>query len=371
MKTRNKILVAISIVALFVIVGFILHNNQGIEDSSGVIRIGAILPLTGKYADNGMSVKCGIALAVDELNKSSDTRYEVSYFDTKSEAKNAAIGYNQLRSLQGIKIMITTMSDNSLILKPLALSDKILLLCVASHSEIIVNNENLVFRTCNTGAEETQCIADYIVNNVKQRRVFLYSFNTQAGNDCKKVVEENFHKELVGTCVYDDGNFEVLKSIASPGMYKDANCIIVIGYSSYMGLLIKTIRDNGYNGYIFANVGFNNPSVITSAGEVADTVHFVDYAFPYGTEMDRLRNKWAQETLGEPFSAMSYYSYGVVKLLDSIQTEQQCGGDVVAIGNALMVDRTWNIGDVVLMSHTNGSVTTKLLVRSLDQISGK
>lgn len=364
---KNKLLIAIGAAVLIGIVSLLAYRAQNKIASDDVVHIGAILPLTGKYADNGMSVKCGIALAIKELNGTNDgDKYKVSYFDTKSESKNAAIGYNQLRSLHNIRIMITTMSDNSLILKPLAIRDKVLLFCVASHSDIVVNNGRVVFRTCNTGAEETQCISDYIINNVNNRKVFLYSFNTQAGNDCKKVIEKNFEKELVGTCVYDDGNYEVLKSIANSGIYKNANCIVVIGYSPYMGSLIKAIRDNGFTGDMFANVGFNNPSVISAAGEAAKTVHFVDYAFPYGTKADQERNKWAREELGEPFSAMSYYSYGVMKLIDCIQSEYHAlGNDLLDIGNYLIEDKKWQLNDLSFMSHENGSVTTGLIVRKL------
>lgn len=364
---KNKWLIAMVVVILIGIAFLISYKMQN-KSSDDAIRIGVILPLTGKYADNGMSVKCGIALAIKELNEANiGDKYDVFFYDTKSESKNATIGYNQLRSLYGINIIVTTMSDNSLILKPLAIQDKVLLFCVASHSDIVVNNGRMVFRTCNTGAEEAQCISDYIVNHVKNRHVFLYSFNTQAGNDCKKVIEQNFKKELVGTCVYDDGNYQVLKSISNSGIYKNANCIIVIGYSPYMGALIKSIRDNGFRGDIFSNVGFNNPSVIGAAGDAAKTVRFVDYAFPYGTKADYSRNRWSEEELGEPFSAMSYFSYGVMKLISRVCLEHpSIKNNLLELGNYLVVDKKWQINDLLFMSHVNGSFTTGLVIRELD-----
>jgi len=366
MKKNKKLLIIIGMVVLMgiTLVGILRNRQQEVDDN--VIRIGAILPLTGRYSDNGNSVKIGMDLATEFLNSNNvSNTYKVVYYDTKSEIKNVSIGFNKLNDIDEVDMFITTMSDNSMVLKPLAIKARKLLFCLASHAEITNNNGGFVFQAANTGADETKFISDYVKKHYADNRIFLYAFNTDAGLDIAKTLADEFPENLIGENLYNE-DLSNLKSIVAPNIYKNANRIVVIGYSPYMGLIIKALREAGYLGDIFCNIGFNSASIISAAGDAARSVHFVDYAFPYGSALDKKRNDAALAKWGVPFTAMSYLSYEILVLLNDAITQMEVfeGGK---LGQRLRVGQSWHIDGIEFYTAPNASIKPKLIMRMLEK----
>lgn len=353
---KNKIWIGVVAVLLVILLG-VYHLSQKIEGELDTIRIGAILPLTGRFADAGNAIKVGLEFAVADLNKVSSRKYKILYYDTKSEAKNAIMGYNRLKSLDKVNMFFTTLSDNSFALKPLAIKDDSLLFCIASHSEIIKDNANLVFRPINTGVDEGKFLCDYISNTIKAKRVFLYSFNTEAGVAEEEVFKSTLPDILTGSCLYPDDNYTALRDITTPHTYKDADCIAVVGYSPSMGIVIKHLRESGYHNTIVANLGFNNPSVIAAAGEYAKDILYNDYAFPYKSEKHKEREKKAIAGFKTSFTALSYLSYSSMFIIEKIFEEGHT--TTKAIGEQLSKDRQYVIDGIEFTSHSDGSITSK------------
>lgn len=78
-----------------------------VSDRTGDIRIGALLPLSGQYAQAAAAVKNGIDLAFDEMLSTGQA--SIYYFDTKADPLLADKGYEELVKNKGVQVILGPM----------------------------------------------------------------------------------------------------------------------------------------------------------------------------------------------------------------------------------------------------------------------
>lgn len=363
---NKKSLIALGVIVVLAIVGIGIYKNRQQTADDNVVRIGAILPLTGKYADTGKSVMAGIELAKIKLAEQfGKILIDVSYYDTKSEVKNAVIGYNKLASLNGTHIFFTTLSDNSLALKKCAIQDGNLLFCIASHTDITKDNHKLVFRPINTGDDEAKFLVKYLKNVVCPKKVFFYIFNTEAGVAVEKIFREELSDRIIGINMYSD-DYSALRNVTTASTFNDADCVVVVGYSPTMGIIVKYLREAGYSNEIVANLGFNNPSTIKAAGGYANGIWYNDYAYPYNSSEYQDKKKFALENYHSEFTALSYIAYSCIGILSEIVPA--LGQDPVVIGEELSKEGQFDIEGVVFTTHEDGSITSEYQMLQIHEV---
>jgi branched-chain amino acid transport system substrate-binding protein len=124
----------------------------------GPIKIGALTPLTGPFAPWGLQVRAGMALAVNEINRSGGVkgrgqgrRLNLAVADDQSVNTNAAIdGFRRLTQQENV------VSVGGIIGSPIALATtrlaeeaKVpLFLTKAGNNEILTTSSRYTFRTC-------------------------------------------------------------------------------------------------------------------------------------------------------------------------------------------------------------------------------
>src|SRR5208283_831548 len=86
------------------------------------IRIGAILSLTGNSASMGQSMREGLQLAVDEINKRngvSGRKIEVDVQDSKGEPQAAIDAFNRIEAFHPPLFYLSFLSNVGIALAPL------------------------------------------------------------------------------------------------------------------------------------------------------------------------------------------------------------------------------------------------------------
>ena len=362
----KKTVIGIIAIAAIAVIAFFGTQNRNRNDDANTVTIGAILPLTGKSADLGNGVRVGLETVVHERNADKKTNYKIEYFDTQSEAKNALTGYTKFKTINRIKFFVTTPSDHALILKPEAIKNESLLFCLTPHSELTKDNGQLVFRYTITSLDEVNYQIHYILNAFPAKQKFFYAPNTESGLEYVKYFKEKLSTDLIGTCLYEE-DVTTLRNIATANTYKGADCIIIMGSTPGMGFLIKSIREGGYTGPILANAGFNQPTVLASAGDYAKSVSFSDLDFPYQSNQHKRWNDEALATYKSSFSSISYLTYGILRIFDEIYTSGV--HTPREIGNALSEAKTYTVktGDAALeFNARDGGIAPRLRMQTID-----
>lgn len=362
---KNKLLMAIGAAVLIGIVLLLAYKSQNQEASDDVIRVGAILPLTGKHADAGNSIRVGLEFAKRKLDEESGRNHKVYYFDTKSDPKDAITGYRMLKDTKGVKMFFTTISENGLAIKPAILRDGGLLFAILSHVDILSNRDGRVFRFLQTGEDEANFMSDYIVDKLAAKRIALFVFNAEAGISFKNTFVKRLGEHIIGLYDYEESP-ESIKALVSTANLHDADCVVVVGYSPSMGNVIKQIRQIGYKKEIVANIGFNNPSILAAAGDAVSSVWFNDYDLPYGTKNHDELTSRAKSEYNTPFTSLSYIAYGAMGLMDSA-----CKSDNGKVED--MIKEYFNsnatncYGGVKFVIHPDGRVITGLKMTSFSK----
>jgi branched-chain amino acid transport system substrate-binding protein len=157
---RYRLIAAVGAVALFTAV---LSGSSAYAGSSGTaqtspIKLGVLTPLTGPFAPWGIQVRAGMALAVNEINRSGGVKgrgqgrmLNLAVADDQSTNTNAAIdGFRRLTQQEGV------VSVGGIIGSPIALATSRLaeaarvplFLVKAGNNEILTQSSRYTFRTC-------------------------------------------------------------------------------------------------------------------------------------------------------------------------------------------------------------------------------
>ena len=360
-------MIAVAAVAICTVVG-LTGCGKPSDDGKKVVKIGAILPLTGKFANVGNAMKAGLERATREIQSDRNTVYKIEYYDTQSEAKNALTGYNRLKNINKINVFFTAPSDHAFAFKPEIIKDGGLLFAVAPHLEITKDNEQLVFQPFNSSENESAYLLQYVFDELKSERLFVYSHNTEAGATYANYFQERLGADLVGICLFEE-DAAMLRNISTANTYKNADCIMVCGLTSGMGLLIKFIRENGYSGPIVSNIGFSFPAVLASAGDYSKSVTFVDYDFPYASSQHKAWNDGSLSAYNTSFTFQAYLAYGALCIFDDIYASGVCLPE--EIGKHLSVEQTYIVKageeSFEMTTHTDGGITARLRMNSTSE----
>lgn len=340
----------------------IFWSCESSSNDKDTTKIGAILPMTGEYADLGDWVYAGIDLAVDEINeRDSLHQYSLILEDAMSEASGAVSAYNKLVNTEDVDIIITATSSLSLALKPKAIRDSVLFFGIGSHPKITQGNNNLIFRPSNTSTDEAQEIAEYITSNLDERDSWILYYNSEFGQSFNSQIEELLGEDIVGSSPFGDDP-ESFRNIVSRAISNNPDIIISIGFTPSMGNLVRTIREQNFNGEVVANIGFSSPSVLNIAGDAANGVKYVDYNLPENSEHYRNLNDLAQERYNTNFSSFSYLSYGTVIALNQA-VNKQGSNSINEIASYLRSPRTIDVKGFEFNTKTSGDIVPSLHIK--------
>jgi branched-chain amino acid transport system substrate-binding protein len=177
---RYRLIAAVGAVALFTAV---LSGSSAYGGSSGSaqgspIKIGALTPLTGPFAPWGIQVRAGMALAVNEINRSGGVkgrgqgrRLNLVVADDQSVNTTAAVdGFRRLTQQENV------VSVGGIIGSPIALAttrlaedSKVpLFLTKAGNNEILTQSSRYTFRTCLPAAA---MVATSVVQLAQRREI--------------------------------------------------------------------------------------------------------------------------------------------------------------------------------------------------------
>lgn len=276
-----------------------------------VIKIGAILPLTGYAATNGEMSKNALILAVDSLNKlQSKYHFEIIYEDSKSLPKDAAVCYNKLH-MQGTKFMIGFGGATLYSFIPQTNNRNEIIFATAAPNSDLLSHSNRCLRVYPDVAMVTNSLLEFTRNNNFKRVAIVYIQNevySQYAKSFKNLLKEN-NIELVFYEGYDPTIID-FKHIINKLSNSNADCIYLASTGSSTGIIIKQIYQNpniSKNVPIIGDISLANSENIKLIGELKSPVYIVnsqishDFIDLYYKHYDETPNAFAAYSYSIPF----------------------------------------------------------------------
>lgn len=144
-------------------------NNGGNDTpDTTTVKIGGIGPLTGAYANYGLSEKNGAELAVKEINEAggiAGKQIELSYQDSQGESESAVNAYGKLMDW-GMEVSLgCVLSGENASVVAAARDDDVLLITPSGSADKCIDGNDKAFRVCFYNSYQGAAAAQYIKDN--------------------------------------------------------------------------------------------------------------------------------------------------------------------------------------------------------------
>lgn len=244
------------------------------------VKIGFIGPLTGDYAQYGVTMSNAAALAFEQRNaaKAIDgVTFTLVKEDSEGKAEKSKAGIEKLASIDKVLGLVgDVFSSGSLAIRDTVEAEKIVMISPASSIKGLTEGFSYVFRTTGSDDLQAQVTGRFLVQelNVKNLAV-LYTKNdySQALAEGVKAVFEAAGGTVVAyeAGVQGDKDFKTqLTAIKAT----NPDAIYLPNYVAEIAQQLEQINQLGITAKLVSADGFSNPDVLALAGKYAEGVVF-------------------------------------------------------------------------------------------------
>lgn len=260
MKTKNNLWIILIAIAALLAIYYIFQKNG----EPGVIKIGAILPLTGDAALAGQYTKQGIDLASKYLeeNEILRDRIQVIFEDTKGEPKTGITVVQKLIDVDKVQFIIdNSLSTITLAVAPIVESNKVILLSTGASSPEITDAGQYIFRIWNSDNYEGEVIASFVKDSLKLKSIGVLYLNSDFGLGLKNTFEKNLFNSKINV-FYEafNPNESNFRTILSKLINNNPEVIYLIGYTNESIKIIRQAKELGFKGFWIGTSVMLDPS---------------------------------------------------------------------------------------------------------------
>lgn len=187
MNNTTKWIIGV-VIAIVVIIGVVMANkngdsktsintNTGSTQSSGPVKVGVILPLTGDAAAYGEPMRNAMTLALEDVNKDggiNGNNIDLIYEDGKCTGKDAASAASKLINVDKVQVIIGGFcSSESLAALPVAETAKVALFSGGSSSPDLTGKSHFFFRNYPSDASQGKVLAELAMKRGIKKVAFI------------------------------------------------------------------------------------------------------------------------------------------------------------------------------------------------------
>jgi branched-chain amino acid transport system substrate-binding protein len=320
MKTKKRSLFLIVVLSISLTIILTQCKKEDKIEEPKVIKIGAILPLTGDLAYIGQREKQALDLYAEEWNKSDNLKVNILYEDSKADASVGISSANKLINADQVNAIITSLSNISLAVQPIIDKKKVAQLAICMHPEI-ARKSKFTLRFYVNVWQEAQKIAELIVKFKDLKNVgFLYINTPEVESEINDFIipaikqngNEIVFKESYSFGTTDFNNYAVkLKN-------SNAKIFVILGFGIKYPSIFNSLNANNLlsDNKIIGGIGFLTPG--ETPLELLENVIFVAPEFDIHPENINKAKKFIEEYKAKYNVNPSYdaaYAYDGIHIL--------------------------------------------------------
>ena len=219
-----------------------------------------------------MEGKNGIILAVEEINAKGGLKgkkVQIIFEDSKNNPAVGVSALNRLIEMENTPVIISAMSSVSMALAPIVNKAGVVLFADVGHP-LITQTGPWVFRNFPTTVTEASVMAKFILKE-DIRKVGILFINDEWGNSLKEELLKSLSERVAITFVSPfEKDGRDFKSLLTKLMATNPQAVYLGGYGPALGILVKQLRNIGFQGKILASMGLANLDALSAAGEAAE-----------------------------------------------------------------------------------------------------
>ncbi|WP_343210627.1 ABC transporter substrate-binding protein [Anaerolentibacter hominis] len=303
------------------------QDDQKGQGDGGPIYVGLYTSLTGNSAGGGECLEQGIRLAMDKVNEEGGIQgrqLELIVYDDGGTTEGAVKAVTRLLEVDKVDYVIGSfLSPN--VLATHSLTEEAKVLQIGSGTGATWTNigcEYLYRATVNGNYIIPTFVSE--MSKMGETSTALLSVESeygQSGHDTTISELENAGIEVVADVTYQPTDTDFTGHIAKIMAAKPGS-ITVYGNGNELALILKQLRQHGYDGYVYTSEGGANAEVLSVAGDAANGLIFAAaYVVPETpedgtTELIReVLNKFYEKYSAMPYSDVIFRGYDQMMLL--------------------------------------------------------
>jgi len=312
----NKKIIFIFLILTLLFTGCTITGRVVQEDT---IKIGVILPLTGKAAVYGETIRNALELGAEELNKNGK-KIQLVYEDERCDPKEAVNAYYSLVKIRGVKNIIGAVcSVGTLAIAPLAEKDKVILITPASAAETISQAGDYIFRNHGKSSIEMKVFADYA-----SEKYDTYAIIYDSSNDGIILDKDYFTKYIEaknGRVIFtqgfkgDETDFRTLL-LRLREQEDNIDAIFLGGFQNHLILLIKQMNELGINKPILTEKTIERQDIVNVLGELSEGIIYAVADYDENTNPE-FWNKYVERYNENPpiWAAQAYDNLMILSMI--------------------------------------------------------
>jgi len=368
---NKKILMAVAVVSGLLLATFSACTKK----ESNIIKIGAILPLTGPVSNLGQWVKNGMDIAVSEVNASgglNGKNIQVVYADSKADPKEGLSAFTQMLNTDNPPVYLSAMTGVTNALIPVADKNKRVLFATTVSASGVTEKSSWVRRLFITADIDAKTMAQYAAEKLGLKKVAIILVNDDMGLSFAGVFKTVFEAaggKVVAEEAFEKGNTDFrsvlakLKKMAPDGLY-------IVGYDNNLGVLPQQIREAKIKSTILSIGTLGQPNVLVQAGASLEGAYFTTTEFSAETPRTEQAKHFAESysaAYKSPANYFSTFAYDSVKIIaETIKTD---GSDPEAIRSGLLKVNSYGGVTGNITVKPNGDADFPMVVKKI--INGK
>ena len=179
MKKKVVAMFLAAVMALSLVACGSKSDNGGSGDASGTetIKLGGVGPLTGGYANYGLSVQHGAELAVKEINAAGGVngkQLEVNFQDSQGDPESAVAAYGKLMDW-GMNVCLGgVLSGETASVVAAAKADDMFIMETTGSADKCIDGNDKAFRVCFNDPAQGTASANYIADNNLGKKIAVF-----------------------------------------------------------------------------------------------------------------------------------------------------------------------------------------------------
>ncbi len=329
--------VAITIVVLLVAIGIIVWGPW--EQESEVLRIGAILPLTGEAAPYGEAARQAIELAVEDVNASGGIggkQLSVIYEDSRLDPKTAASAANKLCTADKVKVVIGPMASATVeAVLPITQRNKAIVISPAATAHNLSGKEGF-FRTIVSDIYDGIAMAEFAYQKLGYREASVLYIEAAGPAGVARSFVDRF-KELGGTVLTVEigaPNATDFRAQLTKIKATNAEAVYFAAYAHETATILKQAKELELDRQMLTHQLAEDPEVRERAGKAADGLIYTTPKMDPETGgpavkafYEKFKNKYGEEPRN-----FASNSYDALKLIAKISNQKGYSYEAIKAG---------------------------------------
>ncbi|MBI4360081.1 MAG: penicillin-binding protein activator [Candidatus Jacksonbacteria bacterium] len=253
------------------------------------IKIGALLPLTGTFAEFGEDTKNGLEIARVEIQARYGIAFDIKYEDSAADPKVSVPAASKLIDIDKVGVVIGGPgSSANLAAAPLFEENKTVFIAVSATPKLNDAGE-YIFKVHPDVDGEVLRMSAFMYTQGYRRVAILYDAASETQTTAKNLFAKQFTEKegvVVLTEGYDSKTVTDFRTTMTKVKGADADAVYLLAIEKVAGLAVRQAREVGLTQDIFGWSPFESGEFFASAGESAEGVIITAQPFSCkGTEI--------------------------------------------------------------------------------------